>query len=54
MKQRITKYDKCLLVCLQNSGILLVHRSMHRFGKGYLEFTKTLYRGQQGGCYHPG
>ena len=54
MKQRITEYDKCLLGILQSPGILLVHKRMHRFGKGYLEFTKTLYRGQQGGCYQPG
>ena len=42
-QQRITKDDKSLLVSLQNSGIILVCNSMHRFDKRYIK----LYRKQQ-------
>ena len=39
-QQRITKADKSLLVSLQNSAILLVCKSLQRFDKSCLQFTK--------------
>ena len=39
-QQRMTKADKSLLVSLQNSGILLVCKSMQEFDKSCLQFTK--------------
>ena len=40
IQQRISKADKSLLVSLQNSGIFLVCKSMQRFDKTCLQFTK--------------
>ena len=39
-QQRVTKDDKRLLASLQNSAILLVCKSMQRFDKSCLQFTK--------------
>ena len=48
-QQRITKDDKSLLVSLQNSAILLLCKSMQRFDKSCLQFTKrhVMYRKKQ-------
>ena len=48
-QQRITKADKMLLMCLQNSGILLVCKGMQRFEKNAYSLQNDIrvYKKQQ-------